>query len=144
MEAAQERVIVGVDGSEASVGALRWAIRYAERTGATVDVVYVWQVPALYGDPVRVLPGDRIAEAAQEALRATVDRELGGRTSPKVRCIPQGGYPSQALVERSAAADLLVVGNRGLGGFKGVLLGSVSLRCVSHAACPVVVVRSPD
>lgn len=79
-----------------------------------------------------------------ESFSVLLGRWCGGRTVPKVRCVPQGGFPSQALVERSTSADLLVVGNRGLGGFKGMLLGSVSLRCVSHAACPVVVVRSPD
>jgi nucleotide-binding universal stress UspA family protein len=140
----RERVLVGIDGSPASIKAFRWAMRYAERTGASIDAVHVWQVPTVYGSPIEMVPGENFAETGQRALEGTVDHELGGRTDLEVRRIAQGGYPPRVLVERSADADLLVVGSRGQGGFKGALLGSVSMRCVTHAACPVVVVRTED
>ncbi|RRS01428.1 universal stress protein [Glycomyces terrestris] len=140
----QERVLVGIDGSPASTKALRWAIRYAERTGAAIDAVHVWQVPTIYGTPIEQVPGENFAEAGQRALDGTVDQELGGRTDLEVRRVCPGGYTPKVLVELSRDADLLVVGSRGQGGLKGTLLGSVSLRCVTHAACPVVIVRTED
>jgi nucleotide-binding universal stress UspA family protein len=54
------------------------------------------------------------------------------------------GNTPQVLLERGKEADVLVVGSRGFGGFRGLLLGSVSQQCVEHATCPVVVVPSPD
>ncbi|SDD16162.1 universal stress protein [Glycomyces harbinensis] len=140
----RERVLVGVDGSEASIRALRWAMRYAERTGAVIEAVHVWQVPTTYGSPVKAVPGENFAETGERALNETVDHELAGRKDLEVRRIAQGGHPSDVMVERSRSADLLVVGSRGQGGLKGALLGSVSLRCVTHAACPVVVIRAED
>ncbi|MFG3341280.1 universal stress protein [Glycomyces sp. NPDC048151] len=140
----RERVLVGVDGSPASTKALRWAMRYAERTGASIDAVHVWQVPTVYGSPIEIVPGESFAESGQRALEGTVDRELGGRTDLEVRRISQGGYPPKVLVELSKDYDLMAVGSRGQGGLKGALVGSVSLRCVTHAACPVVVVRADD
>jgi nucleotide-binding universal stress UspA family protein len=141
---APERVLVGVDGSATSVRALQWAMRYAERTGAKLDAVHAWQIPTTYGTPVEVLPGENFAATAQRVLNETVDRELGGRDDLEVGRIAEMGYPPKLLVEQSKSADLLVVGSRGRGGFKGTLLGSVSLHCVTHAACPVVVVREAD
>ncbi|RRS01551.1 universal stress protein [Glycomyces terrestris] len=140
----RERVVVGVDGSAASIRALRWAMRYAERTGASIDAVHVWQVPTAYGSPVEPVPGEDFAETGQRALNGTVDQELGDRKDLEIRRIAQGGHPAEVLVERSKEADLLVVGSRGQGGLKGALIGSVSQRCVTHAACPVVVIRAED
>lgn len=140
----QERVLVGVDGSATSVKALRWAMRYAERTGAKLDAVHAWQIPTTYGAPVEVLPGENFAATARRALNETVDKELGDRDDLEVGRIAEMGYPPKLLVEQSKEADLLVVGSRGRGGLKGAFLGSVSLHCVSRAACPVVVVRTAE
>ncbi|MDA1359090.1 universal stress protein [Glycomyces luteolus] len=138
-----ERVVVGVDGSPPSLKALRWAIAYAERTGAVVEAFHAWQIPTTYGTPVEVLPGERFAETAERALKGSVAEVHGDRTVPVVVPVAEMGYPPKALVERSKEADLLVVGSRGRGGL-AALLGSVSLHCVSHAACPVVVVRAAE
>lgn len=138
----QERVVVGVDGSPTSIRALQWALRYAERTGAKIEAVHAWQIPTSYGAPVALLPGEDFAATAERALNQSVDQEVGGRGGIEVERIADMGYPPKVLVEHSKAADLLVVGSRGHGGFTGTLLGSVSLHCVSHAACPVVVVRA--
>lgn len=140
----QERVMVGIDGSPTSVRALQWALQYAERTGAKIEAVHAWQIPTSYGAPVAVLPGENFAATAERALDETVDRELGGRNDLEVERVAELGYPPKVLVERSKSADLMVVGSRGRGGFAGTLLGSVSLHCVTHAGCPVVVVRAND
>ncbi|MEV3936796.1 universal stress protein [Glycomyces sp. NPDC049804] len=140
----RERVMVGIDGSPTSLRALRWALRYAERTGARIEAVHAWQIPTSYGAPVAVLPGEDFAATAERALNAAVDRELSGRENLDVERVAEMGYPPKVLVERSKTADLLVVGSRGRGGFAGTFLGSVSLHCVAHAACPVVVVRAND
>lgn len=139
-----ERVVVGVDGSPISIKALQWALRYAERTGATVAAVHAWQIPTTYGAPVTAIPGENFAATAERALNASVDQELVGRDGLEVERIAELGYPPNILVEQSKTADLLVVGSRGHGGLKGILLGSVSLHCVTHASCPVVVVRDED
>jgi nucleotide-binding universal stress UspA family protein len=88
--------------------------------------------------------GENFAATAERALDETVDRELGGRKDLEVERVAELGYPPKVLVERSKSADLMVVGSRGRGGFAGTLLGSVSLHCVTHAGCPVVVVRAKD
>jgi nucleotide-binding universal stress UspA family protein len=137
-----ERVVVGIDGSDPSLEALRWAIRYAERTGAVVEALHAWWIPTTYGAPVETVPGESFAETAERALRGSLDEVLEGRTDVQVEPVAEMGYPPKVLVEHSKSADLLVVGSRGRGGLAGTLLGSVSLHCVSHAACPVVVIRA--
>jgi len=87
---------------------------------------------------------ERLLHDVLAAVRSAVDDELeqAGVEPPHVtEEVVAGIRPSQLLIERSHEAGLLVVGSRGLGGFRGLLLGSVSQQCVHHAACPVVVVR---
>ncbi|WP_026924410.1 universal stress protein [Glycomyces arizonensis] len=138
------RIVVGVDGSPSSTQALTWALRQAEITGASIEAVHAWQIPMTYGAPVAVLPGEDFAESAERALAESVDEVLGGREDLPVRRIAEHGLPAKVLLEHSQDAELLVVGSRGRGGFKGLLLGSVSLHCVTHAHCPVVVLRHED
>lgn len=140
----QERIVVGLDGSPTSIRALRWALGYAERTGAKIEAVYAWQAPTSYGAPVALLPGEDVAATAEQALHESVDRELQGRADLEVEHIASQGYPPKVLLDHAKSADLLVVGSRGHGGFIGTLLGSVSLHCVTHATCPVVVVHRED
>jgi nucleotide-binding universal stress UspA family protein len=123
----RERVVVGVDGSPASLRALDWAVRYAERTGASIKAVHAWQIPTTYGAPVAVLGSEDFGEAAARALRGSVAEVLGQRVDVDVEPVTEMGYPSRLLVEHSKRADLLVVGSRGHGGLMGTLLGSVSL-----------------
>src|SRR5271165_5359475 len=138
-------VVVGVDGSAESVGALRWAAEYAAATGATIKAVLSWHYPAAAGPaPVGVAPhsvSDELRANLQVALDKAVT-DVYGTTSPEnVQSEIGYGHPSQVLVEESKSADLLVVGSRGHGSFTGMLVGSVSIHCVTNAACPVVVVR---
>jgi nucleotide-binding universal stress UspA family protein len=135
------RIVVGVDGSEYSKDALRWAAGQAEVTGATLDVVAASPWPMFYGWTSADLAGPDFARFAEQALTDTVDAVFGPDRPAWLRTRVVEGHAGKVLVEASAGAELLVVGNRGYGGFYGVPLGSVSTYCVHHAHCPVTVVR---
>ena len=134
-------IVVGVDGSEASLDALRWAAQQAQLTGASLDVVTAWEYPTAFGWAPPI-PADWNPEAeARLDLAESVERTLGKTPSVNVRQVVVEGHPAPALLAAAEHADLLVVGSRGHGAFVGMLVGSVSEHCVSHATCPVVVVR---
>jgi nucleotide-binding universal stress UspA family protein len=131
------RVVVGVDGSAGSRRALRRAALEARVHDATLEVVLAW---GLFDQP----GGDHFdpqydAEAARDALQQIVDDELES-PQPAMVLRPSNDLPSRALIAAGEGAWTLVVGSRGLGGFKGLLLGSVSQQVVHHAPCPVLVV----
>ena len=163
------RVVVGVDGSSAAHEALAWAYQQAARTGDALHLITTYEVesgPNPYSGSYAYAPDGKIAahlteaearwredrhRVAQEraeamltdllrAVRAASEHQDAG--VPVTTEVIAGGRPAEALVGASRRADLLVVGSRGLGGFRGLLLGSVSQQCVQHAHCPVVVVRS--
>ena len=135
-------IVVGVDGSEQSAQALRWAARAAELRSASLTAVVAW----VYLDQHHTIVGERFdpdygstdAEAALDAyVVAALGPEAATRVDRKVVC----DLAAAALLGAAAGADLLVVGARGLGGFRGLLLGSVSQHCLHHATCPVAVIR---
>ncbi len=133
------RIVVGVDGSAASIHALQWAVRQAGLTGATVDAVCAWQFPVSYGWAVTD-DTDYGALAAEALEKAIVEvRRLDETVEIRGRVVEQNA--AQALLDAAEGAELLVVGSRGHGGFTGALLGSVSNHCVHHAGCPVLVIR---
>jgi nucleotide-binding universal stress UspA family protein len=136
----QPRIVVGVDGSPASVDALKWAVRQAALTGAVVEAVTAWQFPATYGG-YPILAGTDWRADAQAIQDIAVKEALGDEATALVRRVAQG-HPVRVLIDIAADADLLVVGSRGHGGFAGMLLGSVSEHVVAHAPCAVVVVKS--
>jgi nucleotide-binding universal stress UspA family protein len=135
-----------VDGSPPSVNALRWAARQAELTGGTLDAVIAWEFPMVAGGmgwaPVSGIDDTDYSELAAKALRAALD-EVNPPPGVCVHQVVVEGNPAQVLLDAAKDADLLVVGNRGHGGFADALIGSVSVRCLHHATCPVVVVRTP-
>ncbi len=133
------RIVVGVDGSPASVEALRWAARQAGLTGAVLEAVTSWQLPTSYGADIFRADVDWAANA-QVALD-TACREAGDCAPPAAQRTVTQGQPAHVLVDASADADLVVMGTRGHGGFAGLLLGSVSEYVIAHAKCPVLVVR---
>jgi nucleotide-binding universal stress UspA family protein len=141
-------VLVGVDGSAESIGALKWAAQYAAATGASIRAVLCWHYPAAVGSaPVGKAPKvitDQVRAEMQEHLDKALTEVFGSATPPRVHAEIAYGHPAEVLVEESQRADLLVVGNRGHGKFTGMLAGSVSMHCVTHAACPVVVVRGDE
>jgi len=136
-----ERIVVGVDGSAASKHALSWAASEAKRAGAVLQAVMVWDNPQRDMWIPHVEPrGDPLA-LTRRAVDRILTEVLGERPDIAVEAVVVEGRAAQRLIDAAKRADLLVVGNRGRGGFAGVVLGSVSLHCVSHASCPVVVVR---
>ncbi|MGZ4521761.1 MAG: universal stress protein [Mycobacteriaceae bacterium] len=140
--AEQELIVVGVDGSEPSRQALRWPAQQAERSTATLVAVIAWEPLEVFGSmtPPTALAADFSADAGN-VLEHTVKSVLGSQPPVPVTIEVVQGRPALILDQASHRADLLVVGNRGHGALEEVLLGSVSLHCVFHAACPVVVVR---
>jgi nucleotide-binding universal stress UspA family protein len=140
------RIVVGVDGSETSRHALRWAADEAKSHGSQLHVVHAWEVPTL-SVAVGVGPGRRTAQPEgqhEEASRLVADvvRDvLGDEPAGDVRTSIGRGTAAGVLLDAARDADLLVVGSRGLGGFRGLLLGSVSSKMAAHAPCPVVIVR---
>ena len=138
--AGQRRIVVGVDGSVPSKAALSWAVEQGRLTGAVVEAVIAWEFPATYGYPVPVSDVNWEQLARQAVSEAVADVSEG--TAPvKVTYKVVEGNAAQVLLEESVGADLLVVGNRGHGGFVEALLGSTGQHCVHHATCPVVVIR---
>lgn len=133
------RVAVGVDGSDSSLLALGFAVERAAQRGLPLHVVRAYEPP---GD--RRSPGFDPAEATA-AERAALDEPLARwrETFPDVEVTVEvvPGTPAAALVEASRHAQLVVVGSRGRGGLRGMLLGSVSQQLIQHAHCPVAVVR---
>lgn len=135
-------IVVGVDGSVGSVDALRWAIRQAQATGAQVRAVAAWQMPVSF-DYEPTFHDFGWKALAQKNADAAVAEATTSRQPVTVTTKVVHGHPGTALVDDSREADLLVVGSRGHGTAVGMLLGSVSLYCVHHATCPVVVVHAP-
>lgn len=139
-------IIVGVDGADDSVRALRWAADHARTIDAPLHVLAAFEIPTQFG-PYGMAgwenPTD-LEKRARSVLSDTVRSTLG-EDAQVVQHVVQG-HPAQALVERSPEALLIVLGSRGRGGFAGLLLGSVSQHVVAHAKCPVVVMphNAPD
>jgi nucleotide-binding universal stress UspA family protein len=132
------RVVVGVDGSAASDRALEWAVAEALRTGAVLEAHTSYEPGYVFvsNDEVQMSMDKILGEAATRAADAAPGVAFTG--------VKHDGIAAKDLIEASQNADLLVVGSRGRGGFKGLLLGSVSQQCALHAHCPVVIVRPPE
>lgn len=138
MTSRSKRVVVGVDGSPSSRAALCWAAEQAALTSAELEAVIGWSYPTSYGFPV--IADVDWASSAQKIVETEVTEVLGDKPAT-IRVLE--GHPARVLLDAADGADLLVVGSRGHGGFAGLLLGSVSEYVVTHATCPVVVVRAP-
>ncbi|HEX4127681.1 MAG TPA: universal stress protein [Acidimicrobiales bacterium] len=137
------RIVVGFDGSDSSTDALAWAVRQADLTAATLEVVMTWEWPTSYGWSVPIPDGFDPESDVRKALDIAVAGVLVDHPGLKVNPRLVNGHPAPALVEASKGADLLVVGSRGHGEFVGMLVGSVSEHCVTNAHCPVLVHRVP-
>jgi nucleotide-binding universal stress UspA family protein len=143
-----QKIVVGIDGSDASKQALRWAIEEARVHGASVIALYAWEVPPPVPevapiptiDPVAFFP--ELQSAAEKLVTDTVEEVAGGDTSVTVEPVAVEASPASALLDAARDADLVIVGSRGLGGFKALVLGSVSHQVAQHAPCPVVIHRA--
>ena len=134
------RIVVGVDGSDTSVAALRWAMQEGQLRACEVEAIYAWTIPVMYGPMGAIAtppPRADMLEAVQAELSKAIVTAGGvGQVTERIVEAPA----AQALVEASQDADMLVVGSRGLGGFRGLLLGSIGQQCAHHAGCPVVII----
>ncbi len=135
------RIVVGVDGSPASLAAVEWAARQSELTGAVLQVVMTWEWPVSYGWSLPIPSDYDPANDAQKALDEVLAPVRAAHPAITVQPSVLEGHPAPQLVKASKGADLLVVGSRGHGEFAGMLIGSVSEHCVANASCPVLVFR---
>ncbi len=134
------RIVVGLDSSAESARALTWALDEARLRGAELNLVHAYPTPELVALPAVVtLPSD---DELRAAAREVIDEQLqkvGAGDEVEITTTVRSGGAAAVLCEVAEGADLLVVGARGLGGFRGLLLGSVTHQVVAHAPCPVVV-----
>ncbi|MGE3328691.1 MAG: universal stress protein [Acidimicrobiia bacterium] len=136
------RIVVGVDGSDGGAAALRWAAREADARTSSLTAVLAWD----FLDQHHVIaeaPFDPAYNAvdAASALRSIVVGVVGAARAATIEQKAIRNQPAEALLEQSEGADLLVVGARGMGRFRTLLLGSVTHQCLHHATCPVAAVR---
>ena len=138
------RIVVGVDGSEHAKRALVCALHEARLRGASLDLVYAVPEPIMLADPVLMPtpPRDRLHEEGLAMIeKMLADIDTGDVAVEPIAAI---GSAANVLCHTAEGADLLVVGSRGLGGFRGLLLGSVTQQVVAHAPCPILVVVPED
>jgi len=134
-------VVVGVDGSESSKTALRWAAKLAPALDASIEAITAWEYPMMLGWEGGIPDWWRPDEDSTKILQETLDEVFGSaKPAGMIQGIRQG-HPTTVLLEASKNASMLILGSRGHGGFVGLLLGSVSSTCAEHAKCPVLVVH---
>lgn len=135
-------IVVGVDGSESALEAVVWAAKTAQRQGKTLSILSAYETQTAAYAPALVIPQDVVDVIRTEAetnvqKAAAAAREVAPSVTVKVKS--QEGRPGTLLVDESEHADLVVVGSRGLGGVKGLFLGSVGVDVAAHAKSPVLV-----
>jgi nucleotide-binding universal stress UspA family protein len=136
----ERKIVVGVDGSDSSVLALRWAAHYGAVLAARLEVVMAWEYPASFGWPAIAPdwnPADDVRQVLSDSAHAAFGDQLPVGMQVKVR---EGGA-AKVLLDACQGATMLVVGSRGHGGFTGLLLGSVSANVAEHAPCPVLIIH---
>lgn len=143
------RIVVGMEGSGGAKAALRWALREAAFRDAAVEVLtaysntYVPASPDFNYVPLEASDLEKEVHRMQDTVVDEVLAEPEIDSSVEVVRTVRRGRAADTLIAAGDTAAMLVVGSRGRGGFRGLLLGSVSQQIVHHAACPVVIVR-PD
>jgi len=145
----QISVVVGIDGSPASKYAINWAAEEASLRGRPLHLLHAcgWPLldvplgPDLYRLPVAGRTSDDVRSAAEQLVHGAADAVRSANPSLEVTTEVSSDLPSAALITASQTAAAVVLGSRGLGGFTGLLLGSVSLQVATHARCPVVIAR---
>jgi len=139
-----DNMLVGIDGSPDSRAALRWAATVARARGLPLRAMWAWQYPAeavVSVGPLHLADPDEIALAVEAELRAVVEAELGEAAGEVTLQVGRGAAAAALLRASRQGTVMLVVGSRGLGGFQGLRLGSVSRQLCEHAPCPVTVLR---
>jgi nucleotide-binding universal stress UspA family protein len=139
-------IVVGVDGSAGAVAALRFGIEEAKLRGAGLKLVSAWHIPVgAYESGWVPIPVDATdyAELGKATLERTIESVGAAAAGVEITRVVREGQAADVLVAEATGADLLVVGSRGLGGFRELLLGSTSQQCAHHAPCPVTIVPTP-
>lgn len=137
---AQPRVVVGVDGSDLSLSALRRGVRIAVALDGILEAVIVWHFPDdgfLYPPITEWSP----EKDAGTVVSTAADAVFGKAWPTWFTVSTRQGAPAQVLIDESEGAEMLILGSRGHGGFPGLLLGSVSASCTQHAHCPVLIMH---
>jgi nucleotide-binding universal stress UspA family protein len=137
------RIVVGIDGSPSAQAALAWAVDEAATRGACVDAVcaYLSTIMVSPHPAVPTVPTEKFRKDASKLLDNAI-KQLPTTHGVSITPTVMGGPAAEVLEACAADADLVVMGTRGLGGVKGLVLGSVTRRVMTHVTCPVVVV--PD
>jgi nucleotide-binding universal stress UspA family protein len=133
-------VVAGVDGSPEAMVALEFAIEEARLRRAKLRVIYAYAVVSTLTGST----GEELYPQLEASARSVLEHVAESAPSTEgvdVSWVAEPGNPAEVLIEASKEATLLVVGSRGIGGFRGLVVGSVSTQCVHHANCPVLVVR---
>ena len=141
-DAPMNRIVAGIDGHDESKTAVDWACDLAERTGAALELFHAWEYPyrtkdAVFGSPQADMQRDATA-FAEMVVAGLSDEHRAIVTATHV----VEGLTADVLIDASKDADLVVVGSRGRGGVRSLLLGSVSRKVVQHATCTIAVVPS--
>ena len=143
----RSRIVVGVDGSDTALAAVRWAAAEAARRRLPLRLVaaHTWPAGGFVGDPgLGVDPRAVLRDLVRGHLAAAASAAAAVVPGLAVEQVEVDGDPAAVLAGESERADLVVLGDRGLGGFTGLLLGSVAVALSARAACPVVVVRGAE
>ncbi|MET9273558.1 universal stress protein [Kribbella sp. NPDC003557] len=134
-------IVVGYDGSTGSQSALRWATAEAVRTMAPLRLVEAFElVITARPSPGHVVPLEAVRTARQTGLDAVAENVRLHHPGLTVETRLEGGPAARALIDAAAEARTVVLGSRGLGGWSGLLVGSVAVQVTTHAQCPVVVI----
>jgi nucleotide-binding universal stress UspA family protein len=141
-DAFAERVVAGFDGSPSGSIATTWAAEQARLLGRGLTLVHALMPPVATGGlGVSLPPSLDLLEELENQARAQLEDEARRIGAPEARTKIAVGSPSAVMLEASETAHLVVVGSRGRGGFKGLLLGSVSAQVAAHSQCPIAVIR---
>ena len=140
-------IVLGNDGSTAAEPALRWALEQARVTGGRLQVVRGWTMATAPRPDTQTVgyvpPLEDFEAAVVKAIEADCAAIVAEHPGVEVAYVAKRGPAANALLDCAESADLVVVGARGLGGFRGLALGSTSDQVIRHASCSVVVVREP-
>jgi nucleotide-binding universal stress UspA family protein len=142
-------IVVGIDGSTHSRRALAWAVREAAIRHAPLTVLTVQQAMTSFWAGPMIYPADaELAEHARKIAQDETDEALGKLAEdarpPEVAVLAVPGFPAEEILGVAKDADMIVLGSRGAGGFKKLLMGSVALQVTHHAHCPVVVIPAGE
>lgn len=141
-------ILVGIDGSGHSQRALEWAMKEAAIRHAPLTVLTVHQAVRGYLSGAAVYPDDTaLTQKAREAAQAETDKVLAGLGESRPESVTvraTHGFPAEELIEASRDADMVVVGERGAGGFARLVMGSVTTQVAHHAHCPVVIIPTEN